>query len=84
MTLGFENSLTRTCDHPPYIGLEVLFFIVTLLMSTILPPSKELSTVFVKRGATLFFSAMKCLTPMKPATRKRRLHVYLQVWLQAE
>ena len=51
---NYRNLLTHTLDHPPYVGLEVLSVIVALLVKialikTIIPLSKELSIVFVRR-----------------------------------
>jgi hypothetical protein len=47
MILGFENFLTHTLDHQPYIRLRVLSLMKIILIETIIPLSKELSIVFV-------------------------------------
>lgn len=51
---GTSNLLTHTLAHPPYVGLEVRSLIVVLLVTTaliktIIPLSKKVSIVFVRR-----------------------------------
>jgi hypothetical protein len=56
---NYRNSLMYTLDHPPYIDVEVallieaipksVLFIDAISIETIIPLSKKLSIVFVRR-----------------------------------
>jgi hypothetical protein len=61
---NYRNSLMHTRNRPPYLGLEVLFVIVALLVKTVLIKaiipllSKKLSIVF--KGSILYFPFCRC------------------------
>jgi len=70
---NYRDSLMHTPDHPSYIGLEVLFFVVEFLVKSVL--IKFIITLLPKRLSIVFEGSIlfsPCIVARSVATKQPR------------